>query len=218
MGEIYQHAIAVFMGFFAIMNPVANTAVFAGLTADRSKSEQVKIAIKCLVVAFVVVAVFALLGKTIFDLFGISLPALRIAGGVLVFMIGYHMLHGESSKMHKMEPQEGASTSKQPGESDHQPDISVSPLAVPILAGPGTLATAMNFSASGGWEKASVTIAAFAALCLITLVCFLLGQKLVRLIGDSGVNIATRLMGLIMTVIGAQMLIAGISGAFKIVG
>jgi multiple antibiotic resistance protein len=74
----------------------------------------------------------------------------------------------------------------------------------------------MNFSANGSWEKIGITISAFAVLCFITGVCFTLGQRLVSLVGDSGLSIVTRLMGLIMTVIGVQMLIAGTSDAFPI--
>jgi len=216
MDEIYQHAVSVFMGFFAIMNPVANTAVFAGLVGDRPRSAQVATAVKGLLVAFCVVAVFALVGKTIFDLFGITLPALRIAGGVLVFMIGYNMVHGEKSKMHHPATPSGDGPAEAPEESP--PDVAVSPLALPILAGPGTLATAMNFSAAGGWGKITVTIVAFATLCLITLVCFVAGQRAIKFIGESGIQIVTRVMGLIMAVIGTQMLIAGIQGAFHQAG
>ena len=100
MSELLPHALSVFLGFFAIMNPVANTAVFVSLTANDSPSVQKYIAYKALALTFCIVLVFALLGKTIFELFGITLPALRIAGGILVFLIGYQMLHGESSRLH----------------------------------------------------------------------------------------------------------------------
>ena len=83
-----EHAITVFLAFFAIMNPIANTAVFAGLTGDKSKAEQRHIATKALIITFVIILLFAALGKSIFDLFGITLPALRITGGILVFLVG----------------------------------------------------------------------------------------------------------------------------------
>jgi len=200
MNELVQHALNVFLGFFAIMNPIANTAVFVGLTGKEEHSAQMKIAFKALTISFFIILAFAILGKTIFHLFGITLPALRIAGGVLVFLIGYQMLHGESSKMHTS--QDNAHT-----------DIAVSPLAVPILAGPGTIATAMNYSAAGGWIEISTTIVMFAILCLITFICFVFGQKMVNAIGTSGLSIVTRLMGLILAVIGTQMLIVGVFGA-----
>lgn len=210
MSDFYQHAIAVFMGFFAVMNPIANTAVFVGMTSERTGAERVRIAVKALLVTFAIVASFALLGKAIFHIFGITLPALQIAGGVLVFMIGYSMVQGDRSRMHHPAADRGTNAMPEQGADD---DIAISPLALPILAGPGTLATAMNYSADGGWSNVGVTIAAFAVLCGITFACFLMGERLVRVIGDSGVQIVTRLMGLILAVIGAQMLIEGVRGA-----
>ncbi|TWT89010.1 inner membrane protein [Pseudobythopirellula maris] len=205
MSEFYQHAVTVFLGFFAVMNPVANTAVFLGLVGDRSRAERTKTAVKALVVAFCVVAAFAAIGKGLFELFGLTLPALKIAGGVLVFMIGYHMLHGKSSGMHRQGGEaEGAEAAG---------DVAVSPLALPILAGPGTLATAMNFASGGGLANIAVTIAAFGVLCLVTLAAFLFGERLTKLLGESGLQVVTQLMGLIMAVIGAQMLIEGVAAA-----
>jgi multiple antibiotic resistance protein len=206
MNELYTHALTVFLGFFAIMNPIANTAVFVGLTSNVEQTSQKRIAFKALIISFFIIVAFAILGKTIFHLFGISLPALKLTGGVLVFIIGYQMLHGDSAAMH------------QPHEHNDL-DISISPLAVPLLAGPGTIATAMNYSASGGWMEITVTIISFAILSLITFICFIFGQKMVTFIGKAGVTIITRLMGLILAIIGSQMLIDGIVGAvntFKI--
>lgn len=197
-----EHAVTVFLGFFAIMNPIANTAVFAGLAGNYSKPDQVKIAFKALVITFCVIVVFALLGKSIFHLFGITLSALRITGGILVFLIGYHMLHGSGSKLHTHE-------NKEPS------DIAVSPLAVPLLAGPGTIATAMNYSAAGGWMEIMLTVSVFAILCLITFFCFIFSTKIVSVIGESGLSIITRLMGLILAIIGTQMLLSGVLNIIK---
>lgn len=201
--DISTLAITVFMGFFAMMNPIANTAVFVGLTTEQSKTERRNTAIKALLCAFMIVAAFCLLGKAIFDLFGITLPALRLAGGILVFLVGYHMLQGNPSKLHSENE-----------ENTDKKDVAISPLALPILAGPGTIATAMNYSAAGNALHIVITIAAFALLCLITLVCFLFGPKLVDKLGESGISIITRLMGLILAVIGMQMLIQGAHDAF----
>ena len=198
------HLISVFMAFFAIMNPIANTAVFAGLTGNKDRPEQIKIASRALSITFIVILIFAVLGKSIFQLFGITLPALRITGGILIFLVGYHMLHGSGSKLHTA-----------PDVSDS--DIAVSPLAVPLLAGPGTIATAMNYSATGGWYGIVITVLSFLVLCGITFVCFIFSTQIVSKIGDSGLSITTRLMGLILAVIGVQMLIAGVQTAFQLV-
>lgn len=202
MSELYTQAITVFLGFFAIMNPIANTAVFTGLTGDADKATQARIAFKSLLITFFVITAFALLGKTIFHLFGITLPALRATGGILVFLVGYHMLNGSGSHLHSSESGEDA-------------DIAISPLAVPLLAGPGTIATAMNYSATGGLLGIGVTISVFALLCLITYICFLSSSRILKLLGTSGLAIVTRLMGLILAVIGTQMLMEGVAGALK---
>jgi multiple antibiotic resistance protein len=123
-----------------------------------------------------------------------------MTGGILVFLIGYRMLQGRSSRMH---------TAK---ESDDT-DIAVSPLAVPLLAGPGTIATAMNFSATGTWTEISVTVSMFLALCIISYVCFVFSSKIIELLGESMLGIVSRLMGLILAVVGMQMLILGVKTA-----
>jgi multiple antibiotic resistance protein len=202
------HAATVFMGFFAIMNPIANVPIFLGLTDYDDEQTAAALALKSLVWAFLIVTVFAIAGNSIFELFGITLPAFRITGGLVVSLIGYHMLQGNQSNVHH--PDEG---DKQ-GKREAALSVAVSPLAMPILAGPGTIATAMNFSVGGNIELA-VTIAVFAVLCVITYVIFVCGKKFVAFIGTSALGAITRMMGLILAVIGVQMVIDGLNGAFK---
>jgi multiple antibiotic resistance protein len=210
MHELIGHALSVFMGFFAIMNPIANTPIFLGLTAEDTPDIRKRVAKKALITAFGLILLFSLLGKLIFTLFGITLPAFRITGGVLVALIGYNMLQGDQSKVH------------QPGSEDQdvsiegEVSVAVTPLAIPILAGPGTIATAMNFASAGGVGDMVITIVAFAALCLITYGFFISGQRLVAFLGDDGLGVITRIMGLILAVIGVQMLIDGIAGAIEL--
>jgi multiple antibiotic resistance protein len=195
--DLWQNILGIFLTFFAIMNPIANTAAFVSLTGNQERSVQIKIAIKALTLSFIIVLIFALFGKTIFHLFGITLPALKITGGVLIFIIGYQMLHGETSKMHTPH-------------SEFDTDIAISPLAIPLLAGPGTITTTMNFAAAGGWLEISITLITFAALCVITFFFFIFGQKLTKAMGAKSLKIITRLMGLILAVVGTQMLLLGI--------
>ena len=207
MENIITNSITVFFGFFAIMNPIANTPIFLGLTAEDNAVTKKAVALRSLVITFLLVAFFCILGKLIFELFGITLPAFRITGGILVFIIGVQMLHGEQSKMHS------------PTEEDNQNSkeaklsVAVSPLAMPILAGPGTIATAMNFSSTGNILQVIITIVVFALLCFITYLFFIFGQRFVKFIGNSGIKVITRLMGLILAVIGTQMVLQGINGA-----
>jgi multiple antibiotic resistance protein len=210
MEHVAGHALSVFMGFFAIMNPVANTPVFLGLTATDTPAVRKQVATKALLTTFAIIVVFCLLGKLIFTLFGITLPAFRITGGVLVALIGYQMLHGEQSRVHQPDPD-----SRQDG-MDADLSIAVTPLAIPILGGPGTIATAMNYASTGGALEMVTTIAAFGTLCAITYGFFVFGQRVVGFLGAEGMNVITRLMGLILAVIGVQMLIDGIRGAIEI--
>jgi multiple antibiotic resistance protein len=209
MEDMIGHALSVFMGFFAIMNPIANTPIFLGLTAEDSADIRRQVAAKSLLTTFILIVAFTLLGKLIFSLFGITLPAFRIMGGVLVALIGYQMLHGEQSAVHQ--PGSG----EQAAGLETALSVAVTPLAIPILAGPGTIATAMSFASGGGIADVVITIAAFAALCLITYGCFIYGQRLVMYLGQAGLNVITRIMGLILAVIGVQMLITGVTGAIK---
>lgn len=209
MKELIIHTITVFMGFFAIMNPVANTPIFLSLTNGNNRETTKSVAFRSVLIAFFIVSTFAISGKVIFDLFGITLYALRITGGILVFLIGFHMLQGDSTH----------STTKEKVNSDAQKDaalsIAVSPLAMPILAGPGTIATAMNFATTGGVYETVITIIAFGLLCALTYVLFVFGERFVKAVGPSALNVITRMMGLILAVIGMQMLIEGIEQAYK---
>jgi multiple antibiotic resistance protein len=212
MKNILIHAVTVFMGFFAIMNPIANVPIFLGLTSGDDKQTTATVALRSLTLAFIIVALFSVAGKVIFELFGLTLPAFQITGGLIVFLIGFHMLQG------------GHSSVQHPSEEDKQKSreaalsVAVSPLAMPILAGPGTIATAMNFSAGGGSMEMVVTIIMFAVLCAVTYMLFIFGEKFVTYIGASALGVVTRMMGLILAVIGTQMVIEGLHGAFKLAG
>ncbi|MDO5626430.1 MAG: MarC family protein [Pseudomonadota bacterium] len=209
MDLAHQFTLA-FAAFFAIMNPLAGVPVFLSLTAGENRATMRQVAFKGLLYAFGIVLAFSVAGKLIFELFGITLPALRITGGILIFVIGFQMLQGQSSSVHA------------PSRADQQDaraaalSVAVTPLAMPLLAGPGTIATAMNLSAHGGLMGAGVSVAAFGILCVITYFVFIQGHVLVRLVGQNGMNALTRMMGLILAVIGMQMLISGIHGAFHL--
>jgi multiple antibiotic resistance protein len=212
MENMLLHAVTVFMGFFAIMNPIANVPIFLALTSGDDEQTTSAVALRSLMLAFLIVTLFSVAGKVIFEFFGITLPAFQITGGLIVFLIGFHMLQG------------GHSSVQHPSEEDKQKSreaalsVAVSPLAMPILAGPGTIATAMNFSAGGGIMEVVMTIAVFAVLCTVTYILFVFGEKFVTYIGSSALGVVTRMMGLILAVIGTQMVIKGLHGAFELAG
>jgi len=121
----------VFAAFFAIMNPIANTPIFLGLTEGMDEQTTRQVALRSVMLAFLIVAVFSAAGSFLFRLFGITLPGFRIAGGLLVALVGYHLLQGNHSPVHK------------DSDADLQQcktaamDMAVSPLAMPLLAGRG---------------------------------------------------------------------------------
>ena len=201
-------AFNVLMGFLAIMNPVGNTPIFLGLVADLEEKERRMVARKAVSLAFVIVALFAIGGNLIFRLFGITLPAFRIAGGILVFAIAYQLLHGRKSHQHHFSEKEKESM-------EELENIAITPLATPILAGPGTIATAMSFV--GGNRSLTVillVVGIFGLVCLATYLCFVYGEVLTKRLGQSWVSVITRLMGLILSVIAVQMVVEGVKGAF----
>ncbi len=180
------------------MNPLANTPILVGLTEEEERTRKL-IALKSLIIAFAIILVFTVAGRLIFELFSISLPAFRITGGILVFMIGYHMLNGRRSPIQKPHVAEltdpaaddvevSAVTASDDKIDDAQLGIAVSPLATPILAGPGTIATAMSFVAEGSPSNILITLASFLVLCVITYFLFINGQRMVRFIGDEALR------------------------------
>ncbi|MDD3763834.1 MAG: MarC family protein [Nevskiales bacterium] len=201
------HFGTVLMALFAIMNPVANAPLFVALTEGIDRSMRTQIAWRACALAFLIITVFALGGRAIFSTFGITLPAFRIAGGVLVALVGYHLLQGQTSSVHTPSAEDNANS------RDSALGIAITPLAIPILAGPGTLATTMSFAANATSADLLRVLAAAALICGACFAAFAGGPSLVRVLGQNAIKVIARLMGLILTVIGAQMLIDGIRGA-----
>ena len=199
----------VFASFFAIMNPFANTPVFLGLTEGMDGKTVRQIALRALVLTFIIVAAFAASGNLLLKFFGITLYAFKIAGGVLVGLVGYHLLQGQHSSVHKPEDE----TLKESGNAVL--GIAVSPLAMPLLAGPGTLVTGMNFAADGPPLHLVIVLVAFFVVCLITYFCFIGGNAITHFLGKNLIMVISRIMGLILAVVGTQMLIDGIRAAAR---
>ncbi len=203
------------MGLFAIMNPFANTPIFIGLTQSNDQSERRLIAFRSLLYAFIIVAAFCVMGHFIFKLFGITLPAFKITGGILLFFVGYNLIQGKETPVHH--PSDERKEEIKQKHENNEINIAISPLAIPILAGPGTISTAMNFvGASNNLTHILIVVIAFAVLCIITYFMFVYGEKLIHLLGHSILNVITRIMGLILAVIATQMVIGGIHGAIEL--
>lgn len=208
MENIYLYIITVFFGFLAMMNPIGSTPIFIGLTKGMNSSDKKTIAFKALLIAFIIVVVFIVMGQFIFQLFGITLPAFRITGGILLFITGMKMLLSDNPGVDTKNIEEMDIKTKT--------RIAVSPLGIPILAGPGTIAAAMNFVADGSILSILLTSGIFLFLCILSYLLFMSGQKLVNFLGENVIQVVSRLMGLILSVIGTEMIISGIRGAIEV--
>lgn len=204
MPELLLFLSTVFIGFFAILNPIGNTPVFLSMVGEADKRVIKKVALRSVTVAFIIILVFSLFGHLIFKLFNITLPAFQIAGGIIVFFIGYDLLQGKTAGAHK--PKDKSSSA-----SVSYSDIAVSPLGIPLLAGPGTITTAMNFVGEGeSFLNTILIIVVFAFVCMITYFMFLLSKRIADRLRPSLIRTISRIMGLILAVIAVQMLINGV--------
>jgi multiple antibiotic resistance protein len=202
--NILTFSLTVFTGFFAIMNPVANTPIFLGLVGDRDKLARKSIAKTSCITAFFIVLFFVILGKYLFELFGITIPAFKITGGILLFYVGFEMLQSKKSKIHHQE------------ELELDEGIAISPLAIPILAGPGTIVTAMNNITSGNIVHLGIVITIFAIMVYLTYLAFTFSELIIKKIGNHLITVIGKIMGLILAIMGAGMTIEGIKIAFNI--
>ena len=195
-----------FMAFFAIMNPISNLPAYMALVADDSQKISRKIAFRSLLIAFVIITVFIFSGDFIFKVFGITIVSFRIAGGILVAVIGYHMINGNHSPSYKGMEQQAVNSDRM--------SIAISPLAMPLFAGPGTITTALSL-ANGGLRNQLITVVAFAILCVITYLLLRSAKQIAGFLGKNLMKIITKMMGLLLFSIGIQMIIVSVQTLLK---
>ncbi len=211
MHNLALHIFTVFMGFFAIMNPFGNLPIFLGMVQKFDQKLQRQIAFKACLTAVILVGVFCVFGHYIFQMFGITLPAFQIAGGMIVFVIGYQLLNAQENTMHNDAQATPDQIKKQAS------DMAISPLGIPLLAGPGTISSAMNFiGADKGLWNVVLVIGVFIFMCALTYIVFISGKKLTSRLDPAIIKAISRIMGLILTIIAIQMIIIGIHGAIKL--
>jgi len=211
MEDLGLLALKAFTGFFAIMNPIASIPIFIGLTQNFDARSQKLIGRRALLVAFIIVTIFVVGGKFLFDFFGITVPAFQITGGILVFFIGFEMLQSKESSIKSTNlPGSRVSASQ-----DTIMNIAVSPLGTPLLAGPGTIVTSMSFvTEDAGPLQILTVVLTFGVICLLTYLAFLFSDRLVKLIGQNVIKVFGKIMGLILGVIGTDMFLRGVKAAF----
>lgn len=204
MSEIITFSITVFMGFFAIMNPISNLTVFMSLTEGADKETRARINIKAITTAAIVVIGFMLVGELIFNLFNITIPAFKITGGILVFIIGFDMVNSRKSTVQRL------------ARVNINEDIAISPLAIPMIAGPGTIVTAMNFVSKASWQDEVLVIFIFLMVCFLNYLAFKLSDLIMKKLGHNVIAVIGKLMGLIIAIIGTGMIIEGLKLTFPV--
>ena len=188
---------------FSMMNPIGNVGIFAGMTADRDDVEARLIAWKCAMACAATLLIVIWTGGALLTFFGISVDQLRAAGGVIVLLIGLHMLFNKSE--HKTSRTEA-------DDAEARESIAVVPLAIPLVAGPGTIATALVAAQRhpGIMARVEISIAAV-ALCVLTGLLFAYSKPIANLLGESGMAVVTRIMGMVLVAIAMGMLAEGLT-------
>jgi multiple antibiotic resistance protein len=193
-------AITAFVALFVVIDPIGLTPVFIALTSGMPARTRRAIGLRACLVAFGLLTVFGLAGEAVLGFLGISLAAFRIAGGILLFLTALDMLF-ERRKQRRQ------------GQADtpHSEDPSVFPLAMPLIAGPGAIATMILLTGTAG-SGADVAIihGVMLAVLLVVFALFLLAGVLERLLGPVGINVVTRLLGMLLAALSVQFVIDGI--------
>ena len=189
------------------MNPFSTAPLFVSLTANFEPRKRRRQAFKACAYAFAILVAFLLVGRTIVDFFGISIPGIRAAGGLIIVAIGFRMLFPAA---------EAASDSEAPAAPDH--DVAFSPLAMPSLAGPGSIAVVMSAAAQIRGERPDdwvliyvAVIAGMAATLVFSYLVLRLADALVKFMGREGIEAMTRIFGFLLVCIGMQFLLTGIA-------
>ena len=201
--------VAVFVTVFALVDPIGAVPFFVSLTEGFSEADRRIVRRRAVVVLGSVLGVFALVGRFLFDAFGLTLAAFEIAGGILLFIVAYDMLHGEvtRTKLTNEDREEAIA---------RRDEIAVVPLGIPLLAGPGAISTVMIYEGSAGSDPFMVVVVFLAIAFTTALTFFILkyGQKIFRYLGKTGIMAMTRVLGLLLAAVGVQFVINGVFGAF----
>ncbi len=206
MDHLVEFALVVFTSFITLINPLGVMPVFMTMTANLESSARKKTAIKAMIVAFGALMLFAFTGQVLFKFFGISVDSFRIVGGIIFFMLGQDMLQARLGRT-KIKPEDV---------KEYVGDISVTPLAIPMICGPGAITNAivMMEDANTFGMKATLIIMIL-VVCALTLFVLWFGARIIKLLGDTGNKILMRLMGLIVMVIAVEFFLSGFTPIFR---
>lgn len=211
MSTLDSFGLVAFSTIFSIVNPLGALGPFLAMTAVDSRTRRRQTALRASLTSFVILTVCTALGAFIFRFFGITLPALKIAGGVLLFLVAMDMLNARPSR--------SKSTQEEADEGAEKEDIAIFPLAIPLLSGPGAIVSVFILAerAETGWQHASI----YGSVAVTMLVVFLIlreGDRLMNVMGTIGINVMSRLMGLILAAMAVQFIIDGVTTALPGLG
>ena len=199
--------IAAFTTLFIIIDPPGLAPLFVALTQGMTAAERRAIALRACVIAAALMIAFMFIGEALLGFVGISMPAFRIAGGILLFLTALEMLFQKRQARRQENADEGA--------AEHHDDPSVFPLALPLIVGPGAITTIILLS---GQAQSAVDFAAITGVMMLVLLCvfvaFLVATPLDRILGKTGINILTRLLGMLLAALAIQFILDGISQSF----
>lgn len=201
--------LSAFAVLFVIIDPPGCAPIFATLTQGTSRKHQTEMAFKSVTVAAVILVLFAYFGDWVFSKLGISLDALRIAGGIMLFIIGLNMVFEKRTEKREDRAENALETVEDPE------DISVFPMGIPMIAGPGTMASLLILSTdagNGASQQIAIMTALFAVL-LLTLIAFLISGLLMKLMGKTFTNVLTRVLGVLLATLATQFVLDGVKAS-----
>ena len=201
MEDLLPFALLCFTSFFTLTNPLGTMPVFLTMTNGMNDHERKAIVRRATIVSFITLMVFTFSGQFLFKFFGISSNGFRIAGGFIIFKIGFDMLQARYSNA-KLKEEEVKT---------YADDISITPLAIPMLCGPGAIANAIMLMDDASTLSLKGTLIGIIALAyFITFLILQASTRLVRILGETGNNVMMRLMGLILMVIAVECFVSGL--------
>lgn len=201
MNDLFTFGLLCFTSFFTLTNPIGTMPIFITMTDGFDHLQRKKIARKATFVSFITLVVFAFSGQLLFKFFGISVNGFRIAGGIIFFTIGWNMLQAQIARV-KLKEEEIKT---------YADDISITPLAIPLLCGPGSITNAIVLMEDAGnlWKKI-ILIGSIGSIYILTYWLLRASNRITRLLGETGNNVLMRLMGLILMVIAVEFTFSGL--------
>jgi multiple antibiotic resistance protein len=207
MDDLGRFALVTFTSILFIVDPVAAIPTYLVITQQETPAERRRTARRACIAMTALLVVFGATGTMLFEAFGITLPAFRTAGGLILWFVAMDMLHGERRT------QEGRD---EVYEGQIKEDVALTPLAIPMLAGPGAISTAIVIA--GQARGAAQTVVVYASIVVTGLVSYLslrLGEPLLGRLGKTGIRVVTRIMGLILAAVAVQFVFSGVREAFR---